>query len=67
DRCPCFGSLYPPLAALTFAAQSIICAFGLASAAPRSPYRHLELCGIALNKTTPPHGCAGATCFDDAS
>ena len=26
---------------------SIICAFGLASAAPRSPYRHLELCGIA--------------------
>ena len=41
DRCPCFGSLYPPLAALTFAAQSIICAFGLAAAAPRSPYRHL--------------------------
>ena len=30
-----------------FAASSIICAFGLASAAPRSPYRHLELCGIA--------------------
>ena len=28
--------------------MSIICAFGLASAAPRSPYRHLELCGIAL-------------------
>ncbi|MFZ1530747.1 MAG: hypothetical protein WAT15_01195 [Gemmiger qucibialis] len=27
--------------------QSIICAFGLAAAAPRSPYRHLELCGIA--------------------
>ena len=51
DRCPCFGSLFPPLAALTFAASSIICAFGLASAAPRSPYRHLELCGIAL---TPP-------------
>ena len=48
DRCPCFGSLYPPLAALTFAAQSIACAFGLAAAAPRSPYRHLELCGIAL-------------------
>ncbi|MDD6949186.1 MAG: hypothetical protein PUI75_09185, partial [Subdoligranulum sp.] len=46
--CPCFGSLFPPLAALTFAASSIICAFGLASAAPRSPYRHLELCGIAL-------------------
>ena len=45
DRCPCFGSLHPPLAALTFAASSIICAFGLA---PRSPYRHLELCGIAL-------------------
>ncbi|MFZ2234256.1 MAG: hypothetical protein WAV62_08270, partial [Gemmiger qucibialis] len=41
------GSLFPPLAALTFAASSIICAFGLASAAPRSPYRHLELCGIA--------------------
>ena len=49
DRCPCFGSLFPPLAALTFATSSIICAFGLASAAPRSPYRHLELCGIALN------------------
>ncbi|WP_417065218.1 hypothetical protein, partial [Gemmiger sp.] len=28
--------------------QSIICVFGLAAAAPRSPYRHLELCGIAL-------------------
>jgi len=50
DRCPCFGSLFPPLAALTFAASSIICAFGLAAAAPRSPYRHLELCGIAQNK-----------------
>ena len=49
DRCPCFGSLFPPLAALTFAASSIICAFGLAAAAPRSPYRHLELCGIALD------------------
>ena len=54
DRCPCFGSLHPPLAALTFAASSIICAFGLASAAPRSPYRHLELCGIALIKIVPP-------------
>ena len=42
--------IFPPLAALTFAASSIICAFGLASAAPRSPYRHLELCGIALIK-----------------
>ncbi|MDD6521118.1 MAG: hypothetical protein PUF35_03410 [Subdoligranulum sp.] len=51
DRCPCFGSLFPPLAALTFAASSIICAFGLASAAPRLPYRHLELCGIALEET----------------
>ncbi|MFQ9439066.1 MAG: hypothetical protein ACLR1L_08910 [Subdoligranulum sp.] len=30
--------------------SSIICAFGLASAAPRSPYRHLELCGIALKR-----------------
>ena len=30
--------------------QSIICAFGLAAAAPRSPYRHLELCGIALRR-----------------
>ena len=29
--------------------SSIICAFGLASAAPCSPYRHLELCGIAYN------------------
>ena len=48
DRCPCFGSLFPPLVALSFAASSIICAFGLAAAAPRSPYRHLELCGIAL-------------------
>ncbi|MDD6875189.1 MAG: hypothetical protein PUD46_06520 [Subdoligranulum sp.] len=28
--------------------SSIICAFGLAAAAPRSPYRHLELCGIAF-------------------
>ncbi|MDD6948611.1 MAG: hypothetical protein PUI75_06235 [Subdoligranulum sp.] len=26
DRCPCFGSLHSPLAALTFAASSIICA-----------------------------------------
>ena len=52
DRCPCFGSLHPPLAALTFAAQSIICAFGLAAAAPRSPYRHLELCGIASKNNT---------------
>ena len=30
--------------------QSIACAFGLAAAAPRSPYRHLELCGIALKR-----------------
>ncbi|MFZ1272272.1 MAG: hypothetical protein WAQ76_03375 [Gemmiger qucibialis] len=30
--------------------SSIICAFGLAAAAPRSPYRHLELCGIAIDK-----------------
>ncbi|MFZ2120140.1 MAG: hypothetical protein WAU97_01735, partial [Gemmiger qucibialis] len=30
--------------------SSIICAFGLAAAAPRSPYRHLELCGIAQDK-----------------
>ena len=28
--------------------RDTVCAFGLASAAPRSPYRHLELCGIAL-------------------
>ena len=28
--------------------KSIICSFGLAAAAPRSPYRHLELFGIAL-------------------
>ena len=27
--------------------SSIIFAFGLAAAAPRSPYRHLELCGVA--------------------
>ena len=32
--------------------SSIICAFGLAAAAPRSPYRHLELCGIALTPTS---------------
>ncbi|MFZ2677726.1 MAG: hypothetical protein WAZ45_05895 [Gemmiger qucibialis] len=30
--------------------QSIICAFGLTAAAPRSPYRHLELCGIAQSR-----------------
>ena len=42
-----------PLAALTFAASSIICAFGLASAAPRSPYRHLELC-LSLIHIWPP-------------
>ena len=53
DRCPCFGSLYPPPAALTFAAQSIICAFCLAAAAPRSPYRHLKLCGIASSLNFP--------------
>ena len=34
--------------------SSIICAFGLASAAPRSPYRHLELCGVALIKIVSP-------------
>ena len=65
DRCPCFGSLFPPLAALTFAASSIICAFGLASAAPRSPYRHLELCGIALSVTQHPYrkpGRCGKPC-----
>ena len=65
DRCPCFGSLFPPLAALTFAASSIICAFGLASAAPRSPYRYLELCGIALKiqaacREFSPSVCTGA-------
>ena len=54
DRCPCFGSLFPPLAALTFAASSIICAFGLASAAPRSPYRHLDYAVLPQNLLTPP-------------
>ncbi|MFQ7440648.1 MAG: hypothetical protein ACLRM3_00740, partial [Subdoligranulum sp.] len=44
----CFGSLFPPLAALTFAASSIICAFGLASATPRSPYRHLDYAVLPL-------------------
>ncbi|MFZ2789955.1 MAG: hypothetical protein WAZ45_09865, partial [Gemmiger qucibialis] len=53
------GSLFPPLAALTFAASSIICAFGLAAAAPRSPYRHLELCGIALSVMLRFNSCAG--------
>ncbi|MCI6355589.1 MAG: hypothetical protein MR833_07945, partial [Gemmiger formicilis] len=37
--------------------QSIICAFGLAAAAPRSPYRHLELCGIASSRSLPPLPC----------
>ncbi|WP_417081798.1 hypothetical protein, partial [Gemmiger sp.] len=41
--------------------QSIICAFGLAAAAPRSPYRHLELCGIALKKV--PTAKAAGTFF----
>ena len=50
DRCPCFGSLYPPLAALTFAASSITCAFCLAVCTSRSLHRHLELCGIALTR-----------------
>ena len=62
DRCPCFGSLFPPLAALTFAASSIICAFGLASAVPRSPYRHLELCGIALTISELWHICHNEIC-----
>ena len=62
DRCPCFGSPFPPLAALTFAASSIICAFGLASAAPRSPYRHLELCGIALTIPKLWHICHNEIC-----
>ncbi|MFZ2434149.1 MAG: hypothetical protein WAW97_07465 [Gemmiger qucibialis] len=30
--------------------QSIIEHFGLTAAAPRSPYRHLELCGIAQSR-----------------
>ena len=63
DRCPCFGSLFPPLAALTFAASSIICAFGLAAAAPRSPYRHLELCGIALKTHFRLAACAPALAY----
>ncbi|MFZ2474805.1 MAG: hypothetical protein WAW66_07200 [Gemmiger qucibialis] len=28
----------------------------MASAAPRSPYRHLELCGIAINSKTDRRG-----------
>ena len=32
----------------------VLCTFGLAAAAPRSPYRHLELCGIALRKMQGP-------------
>ena len=40
---------YPLYTAVTLLISLIIfCAFGLAAAAPRSPYRHLELCGIAL-------------------
>ena len=34
--------------------SSIICAFGLAAAAPRSLYLHLELCGIAIKIKKPP-------------
>ena len=41
--------------------SSIICAFGLAAAAPRSPYRHLELCGIAL--IFPCRQCGGVPSF----
>ena len=33
--------------------DAFICAFGLASAAPRLPYRHLELCGITLSFCKP--------------
>ncbi len=40
---------YRPVAKMLDKTSSIICAFGLASAAPRSPYRHLELCGVALD------------------
>ncbi len=42
DRCPCFGSLFPPLAALTFAASSIIEHFGNADAVPQPPKRCLS-------------------------
>uniref|UniRef100_UPI0040285472 hypothetical protein n=3 Tax=Gemmiger formicilis TaxID=745368 RepID=UPI0040285472 len=47
--------------------QSIICAFGLAAAAPRSPYRHLELCGIAIaiqlfNATATTLNCISQIC-----
>ena len=42
--------------------QSIACAFGLAAAAPRSPYRHLELCGIA-NKITDYSKIAASRCL----
>ncbi len=41
------------LAFRQFEQSSIICAFGLAAAAPRSPYRHLELCGIAIKFCNP--------------
>uniref|UniRef100_UPI0040257B2A hypothetical protein n=1 Tax=Gemmiger formicilis TaxID=745368 RepID=UPI0040257B2A len=43
--------------------QSIICAFGLAAAAPRSPYRHLELCGIALTNAARLTESRAAFCF----
>ncbi|MFZ2433223.1 MAG: hypothetical protein WAW97_02720 [Gemmiger qucibialis] len=43
--------------------QSIICAFGLAATAPRSPYRHLELCGIALNIKWPGCKCSAGRYF----
>ncbi|MGB4797853.1 MAG: hypothetical protein WBP27_05495, partial [Gemmiger qucibialis] len=51
---PPYGLSTAPAAAarhLRCQKHSIICGFGLAAAAPRSPYRHLELCGLATNQT----------------
>ena len=46
DRCPASISLFPPLAALTFAASSIICAFGSICRTSLA-VSALKLCGIA--------------------
>ena len=52
DRCPCFGSLFPPLAALTFAASSIICAFWLSicrTSLAVSALRIMRYCPYSIN------------------
>ena len=53
DRCPCFGSLFPPLAALTFAASSIICAFWPSSCRTSLAVSALRIMRYCLSSTTP--------------